>query len=49
MCKQVLPIGLLGLILGAMIFATASSVNTTLNLSASVITNDIFKVLSKSH
>ena len=45
MCKQVLPIGLLGLILGGMIFATASSVNTTLNLSASVITNDIFKVL----
>lgn len=45
MCKQVLPMGLLGLILGGMIFATASSVNTTLNLSASVITNDIFKVL----
>ena len=45
MCKQVLPMGLLGLILGGMIFATASSVNTTLNLSASVITNDIFKLL----
>ena len=44
-CKQVLPMGLLGLILGGMIFATASSVNTTLNLSASVITNDIFKLL----
>ena len=43
-CKQVLPVGLLGLMLGGMIFATASSVNTTLNLAASVITNDLFKV-----
>lgn len=45
MCKQVLPAGLLGLMLGGMVFATASSVNTTLNLAASVITNDIYKVL----
>ena len=44
-CKQVLPLGILGLMLGGMVFATASSVNTTLNLAASVITNDIFKVL----
>ncbi|MCT4586982.1 MAG: hypothetical protein N4A71_04110 [Carboxylicivirga sp.] len=44
-CKQVLPNGMLGLMLGGMIFATASSVNTTLNLAASVITNDIYKVL----
>lgn len=44
-CKQVLPIGMLGLMLGAMVFATASSVNTTLNLAASVITNDIYKIL----
>lgn len=44
-CKQVLPVGMLGLMLGGMIFATASSVNTTLNLAASVITNDIYKVL----
>lgn len=44
-CKEVLPVGMLGLMLGGMIFATASSVNTTLNLAASVITNDIFKVL----
>jgi Na+/proline symporter len=40
-CKQVLPSGLLGLILGGMIFATASSVTTTLNMSAAVFTNDI--------
>lgn len=43
-CKQVLPIGMLGLMLGGMVFATASSVNTTLNLAASVITNDLFMV-----
>ena len=44
MCKEVLPAGMLGLMLGGMIFATASSVNTTLNLSAAVFTNDVFKV-----
>lgn len=43
-CKQVLPIGMLGLMLGGMVFATASSVNTTLNLAASVITNDLYLV-----
>jgi solute:Na+ symporter, SSS family len=31
--------------LGGMVFATASSVNTTLNLSAAVFTNDIYKQL----
>lgn len=44
MCKEVLPSGMLGLMLGGMIFATASSVNTTLNLSAAVFTNDLYKV-----
>lgn len=43
MCKQVLPVGMLGLMLGGMIFATSSSVNTTLNISAGVISNDIFR------
>ncbi len=43
-CKKVLPVGMLGLMLGGMVFATASSVNTTLNLAASIITNDLFKV-----
>lgn len=43
MCKLILPGGLLGLILGGMIFATSSSVNTTLNISAGVFTNDIYK------
>ncbi|WP_438864048.1 sodium:solute symporter family protein [Neptunicella sp.] len=43
MSKLVVPDGLLGLILGSMIFATASSVNTTINIAAGVFTNDIFK------
>ena len=45
MCRMVLPVGMLGLMLGGMIFATASSVNTTLNLVAAVFTNDIYKQL----
>ena len=45
MCKMVLPVGMLGLMLGGMIFATASSVNTTLNLVAAVFTNDIYKTV----
>ncbi|WP_109830921.1 sodium:solute symporter family protein [Reichenbachiella versicolor] len=43
MCKEVLPVGMLGLMLGGMIFATSSSVNTTLNISASVLSNDLYK------
>jgi SSS family transporter len=43
MCKEVLPLGMLGLMLGGMIFATSSSVNTTLNISAGVLTNDVYK------
>lgn len=42
-CKAVLPSGLLGLMLGGMIFATASSLNATLNIASGVVTNDIFK------
>ena len=45
MCKEALPDGFLGLMLGGMIFATASSLNATLNISAGVFTNDIFKRL----
>lgn len=43
MCKKVLPAGMLGLMLGGMIFAASSSVNTTLNISAGVISNDLFR------
>lgn len=46
MCKEVLPQGILGLMLGGMIFATASSLNATLNISAAVFTNDVVKQLS---
>ena len=45
MCKEALPSGFLGLMLGGMIFATASSLNGTLNISAGVFTNDIYKRL----
>ncbi|KMT66952.1 sodium:solute symporter family protein [Catenovulum maritimum] len=45
MCKEVLPVGMLGLMLGGMIFATSSSINTALNITAGVITNDVIKPL----
>ncbi len=45
MCKQVLPAGMLGLIVGGMVFATSSSVNTTLNIASGVFTNDVYKLL----
>ncbi len=45
MCREALPQGLLGLMLGGMVFATASSLNGTLNISAGVFTNDIYKRL----
>ena len=45
MCKAALPQGLLGLMLGGMVFATASSLNGSLNISAGVLTNDIYKSL----
>lgn len=48
LCKEVLPQGLLGLILGAMVFATASSVNTTLNISAGIFTNDLWRYFRPS-
>ncbi|AWW29609.1 sodium transporter [Echinicola strongylocentroti] len=43
MCAKALPIGMLGLMIAAMVFATASSVNTTLNMMAAVTTNDLYK------
>lgn len=48
MCKEVLPAGLLGLMIGGMIFATASSLNATLNISSAVFTNDVYKRLRPS-
>lgn len=43
MCKQVLPSGLLGLMVGGMIFATTSAMNSKLNIASGVLTNDIFR------
>ena len=43
MCKTVLPSGMLGLIIISLIFATNSSVQGVLNISAGVITNDLYK------
>ena len=48
MCKEVLPSGILGLMLGGMVFATASSLNATLNISSAVFTNDIYKRIHPS-
>lgn len=45
MCKIALPVGMLGMMLGGMVFATASSLNATLNISSGVFTNDIYKRL----
>ena len=45
--REVLPAGLLGLIIGGMVFATASSVNSTLNICAGVFTNDILTARSR--
>lgn len=45
MCQTVLPAGMLGLITISLIFATNSSVQGFLNISAGVITNDLFKAI----
>jgi solute:Na+ symporter, SSS family len=44
MCKEALPAGMLGLMLISLVFATNSSVQGVLNISAGVITNDLYKV-----
>lgn len=45
MARLALPEGMLGLMVGAMVFATASSVNTTWNIVSGVFTNDIYRHL----
>jgi SSS family transporter len=45
MCKEVLPAGLMGLMITGMIFATTDSVNASLNVSSAVFTNDVYKRL----
>lgn len=48
MCKTALPAGLLGLMLGGMVFATASSFNAILNITSGVITNDIYRRFNRN-
>ncbi|MBT1696373.1 Na+:solute symporter [Fulvivirgaceae bacterium PWU4] len=49
LCQQVLPAGLIGLVLSGMISATSSKANTTVNLAAVVFANDVYKkVISKN-
>lgn len=43
MSKEVLPAGMLGLMMISLVFATTSSVQGVLNISAGVMTNDLFK------
>ncbi|GAB2791983.1 hypothetical protein GCM10027275_41050 [Rhabdobacter roseus] len=45
MAQTVLPAGLVGLMLAAMVSATASTANTLLNMLAAVFTNDVYKKL----
>ena len=45
MCKEVLPAGIMGLMITGMIFATTDSVNASLNVSSAVLTNDVYKRL----
>ncbi|MBS1563776.1 MAG: Na+:solute symporter [Bacteroidetes bacterium] len=42
-CRQVLPAGLMGLMLTGMYFSTSASANTALNVVSAVFTNDIYK------
>jgi solute:Na+ symporter, SSS family len=44
MSQQVLPAGMLGLMMAAMISATTSMIDSMLNVYASVFTNDIYRV-----
>ena len=45
MCREVLPAGMMGLMITGMIFATTDSVNASLNVSSAVFTNDVYKRL----
>jgi SSS family transporter len=45
MCKDVLPAGMIGLMLVALIMASNSSLQAVLNISSGVITNDLYKII----
>lgn len=48
-CRQVLPAGLMGLMLTGMYFSTSASANTALNVVSAVFTNDIYKGTYNPH
>jgi SSS family solute:Na+ symporter len=48
-CRQVLPPGLMGLMLTGMYFSTSATANTTLNVVSAIFTNDIYKGLLRPH
>ncbi|NCI50972.1 sodium transporter [Sediminibacterium roseum] len=43
LCQEILPAGLIGLVLSGMIAATASKANTTINTAAIIFAHDIYK------
>jgi len=45
LCQQVLPAGLIGLVLSGMISASASKANTTINMMAIVFAHDVYRKL----
>jgi Na+/proline symporter len=45
LCRQILPAGLIGLVLAGLISATSSKANTTINLAATVFATDLYKNL----
>jgi Na+/proline symporter len=47
-CKNVLPIGMVGLMMAAMFSATASMISGQLNVFSSVLTHDIYRPLRKA-
>ena len=47
-CKNVLPLGMVGLMMAAMFSATASMISSQLNVFSSVLTHDIYRPMRKT-
>lgn len=47
-CKNVLPIGMVGLMMAAMFSATASTISSQLNVFSGVLTHDIYRPMRKA-
>lgn len=47
-CKNVLPVGMVGLMMAAMFSATASTISSQLNVFSGVLTQDIYRPLRKA-